>query len=186
MLCALVAALPTVGAVRATVMAGISEDDQIREADTIFRGTVQRIDVARESVNGQPPVVVTTVSFLPLAVYKGTPSSPVVLKFLGGTIDGRTMRVDGMPQFSAGREYVIFASTKSRLVCPTVGWSDGSLKVDRDRDPAGIVSVSREVAGRPAAAITAKSRTVLTAGESTLPAFEARLKERVEALGAAR
>lgn len=169
---------------RATTLAPITEDEQIRQADTIFRGTVERIDVARESIDGKPPVIVTTVRFLPLAVYKGTPASPVTLKFLGGTVDGRTMRVDGMPQFSVGREYVIFAATNVPLACPAVGWSDGSLGVDRQRDPGGIVSVSREVAGRPASAIVAKTRTVLAAGESTLPAFEERLRERVRALGA--
>ncbi len=177
----LVAAVFLTGSASATVLRLITEDDQIRQSQTIFRGRAEKIDVARES-RGEGLVVVSTVRFQPLAVYKGSPPSSVILKFLGGKIDGKTMKVDGMPRFDVGGEYVLFVSAGTNRACPIVGWSDGSLTVDRQKNPAGVVSVASDKTGASPVAVVSARRHTLPDGRDDLPAFEKRLRARVDAL----
>jgi hypothetical protein len=158
----------------------ISEDEQIQQAGTIFRGRVERIDVAREAT-ARGSAIVSTVRFLPLAVYKGDASQPVSLKFLGGKLGDTEMKVGGMPEFQVGREYILFVSGDQHRACPVVGWTEGSLKVDRPAGAAATVSVSPDAAGAGESAVSARSRTI-PAGATALPEFERRLKTRIAEL----
>jgi hypothetical protein len=171
------------GSLNATTLRTMTEDEQIQKADTIFRGRAEQIDAAFESrANGR--AIVTTVRFTPLTVYKGAAESSVSLKFVGGKVGDVEMKVGGMPQFVVGQEYILFVSTTGNSVCPVVGWAEGSLKVDRRSNAAGVVSVSPDVTGAAEPAISARSRAVLTDGETKLPDFEKRLRARIARMGA--
>ncbi len=61
-------------------------------------------------------------------------SSSVTIRTLGGTADGETLRVHGMPRFEVGRRYVLFLQKPRRTICPIVGWAQGCFHVER---PAG-------------------------------------------------
>jgi hypothetical protein len=53
-------------------------------------------------------VIFTRVTMDVLETVKGGPAGVLEFDLAGGTIDGRTMRVPGMPSVSTGREYVVF------------------------------------------------------------------------------
>ncbi|MDD5198763.1 MAG: hypothetical protein PHC88_03090 [Terrimicrobiaceae bacterium] len=173
------AAASLLGSLFATTLQPISEDEQIQQSGTIFRGRVEQIDVAREAtVRGS--AIVSTVRFVPLAVYKGDAAQPVSLKFLGGRLGDMEMKVGGMPEFQVGQEVVLFVSGDPHRACPVVGWGEGSLTVDR-RAGVATVAVSPDVAGSKEPAVSARGRTILT-GAIELPEFERRLRTRIAEL----
>lgn len=53
-------------------------------------------------------VIFTRVTMDVIETVKGSPAGVVEFDLAGGTVEGRTMRVPGMPVVSAGREYVLF------------------------------------------------------------------------------
>jgi hypothetical protein len=164
----------------ATTLKVITEDDQIQTAKTIFRGKVEAVNAAfKQTGQGRP--IVTTVRFSPLTVYKGEAKSPVSLTFLGGKVGDRELRVSGMPHFEVGQEYILFVSADSNVACPVIGWTEGSLKVNRKASAAGLVELPT---GDPAElAISARSRKVRST-TNDLPGFESRLRQRITELGA--
>lgn len=161
----------------ATTLKPLSTDDQIRDAAMIFRGRVQSVDVARKAT-GQGSIIVSTVQFTPLAVYKGDVPAVVKLEFPGGKIGDVEMKVAGIPEFQVGQEYVLFVSGDQSRVCPVVGWSEGSLKVDRQTSAAGQVEVS-STAGGVLDSLNARSRA---GGPRSvdLSDFESRLRARID------
>ncbi len=169
----------------ATTLAPMTGDAQLQKAETIFRGRVDRVDMARDWSKSRGPVI-STVRFTPLAVYKGTVSGPISLKFLGGQADGMTLKVEGMPEFEAGKEYVLFVSAQKNVMCPLVGWTEGSLKVDYGTNAAGAVPVSSTAASwlQHTAAMT-KDRAVMPP-TLKLSQFESLLRSRLSDLGAAK
>ncbi len=167
---------------RATTLQEISEDEQIQTAQTIVRGRAEQVNAARET-GSRGVAIVTTVQFTPLAVYKGSATGPVSLRFLGGKVGDTEMKVRGMPQFKVGQEYILFVSGDRNLACPVVGWAEGSLKVDRSADAAGTVKISPDVDGTVERSVSARSRTVLTQDAAKLPEFESRLRKRISELG---
>jgi len=126
----------------ATTLAPISGDEQIQKAESIFRGRVDRIDTRRDWSKPQGPVV-STVRFTPLVVYKGKVGSTVSLDFLGGAADGVELKVEGMPQFQQGQEYVLFVSGVKNQICPVVGWTEGQLAVNGTAGAEDSVSMTR-------------------------------------------
>jgi hypothetical protein len=161
----------------ATTLKPLSTDDQIRDAAMIFRGRVQSVDVAQKA-SGQGSLIVSTVQFVPLAIYKGNVPAVVKLEFPGGKIGDVQMKVAGIPEFQVGQEYVLFVSGDQSRICPVVGWSEGSLKVDRQTSAAGKINVS-STAGGVLESADARSRA---SGPRSidLPEFESRLRARID------
>jgi hypothetical protein len=173
------AALACLCAAGATTLPELSGDEEIEQAQAIFRGRVEQVNAAREqTARGNP--IVTTVRFTRLAVYKGDVNPMLSLRFLGGKVGDTEMRVDGMPQFEVGQEYILFVTPGQNRACPVVGWTQGSLKVDRKDDVAGTVpvkGVSESLLRSPAA----RARVVRPA-KLGLPEFEQMLRARVQQL----
>jgi hypothetical protein len=161
----------------ATTLKPLSTDDQIRDAAMIFRGRVQSIDVAWK-FRGQSKIIASTVQFTPLAIYKGNVPSVVKLEFPGGKIGDVEMKVAGIPQFQIGQEYVLFVSGDQTRACPVVGWSEGSLKVDRQTSAVGQVELS-DTAGGVLESQNARSRA---GGPRSvdLSEFEGQLRARID------
>lgn len=166
------------GAAMATTLVPMTLDEQIDEAEQIFRGRVAKMQAVEEAVGGGRRIV-TRVQFAPVAIYKGDVPSPIELTFLGGRVGDTEMRVDGMPQFEVGGEYVIFVSADKQRACPVVGWTQGTLPVD----PAtGVVQLSKPVAEGLRGSHTAAAAAA-AAGELQVTEFEAALRERIREAG---
>ena len=178
---ALAAAWLFAGTVQATTLKEISGDEQIQQAETIFRGRADRIDAARDWTQPQGPVI-STVRFTPLAVYKGTVDAPITLRFLGGTTADISMKVEGMPQFEVGQEYILFVSGAKNRVCPVVGWTEGTLRVDRLARTDGAVPVTHVASDWLRRTSIARTRSVMPVALG-LPEFESLLRQRITEVG---
>jgi hypothetical protein len=121
----------------ATTHVPVTFGDLIARADVIFIGEVT--DVRPYPVRTREGVVVMTrVIFRVTDGVFGTSSALEALDFFGGEWNGLGMAVVGMPRFAVGDRRVIFAR-RGRSVSPIVGFSQGVLRVVRDR--AGVERV---------------------------------------------
>jgi hypothetical protein len=168
----------------ATTLRVVSGDEQIQQAAAIFRGRVVSIEAVRD-ISRSKGAIFSIVQFAPLATYKGIVSNPVSLRFLGGTLGDVTMRVDGMPEFQVGGEYVLFVSGGSNRACPVVGWHGGCLPVKRETAAAGAVGINADCAGWMRRSSLARTRAVMPAALD-LPQFESLLRGRIAELGASK
>ena len=166
----------------ATTLVEISGDEQIRQSQTIFRGRVERIDAARDWSKPRGPII-STIQFTPVAVYKGAVAASVTLRFLGGRTADLELKVNGMPQFEVGKEYILFVSGESGRACPVVGWTGGSLGVSRKAGAEDSVPVTAPAADWLRHTSIARDRAVMPASLG-LAKFEALLREHIAEVGA--
>lgn len=127
--CALLA-LASVPAHAATVL-GVGTADLASQSDFIFHGKVVEKWAAAGPGNG---TIVTYLRFSVSDVLKGASGrESVVLGFLGGSLNGRTMRIEGMKIPAIGEEGVFFVERLARLqVHPLFGWDQGRFLVRSD------------------------------------------------------
>lgn len=114
----------------ATTVEELSLDDQISKSQAIVVARAESVQSAREVTDRGRPIV-TTVRFSTLQALKGGMPGSFELRFLGGKIDDLEMKVDGMPQFTAGAGYLLFVSGESGRACPLVGWAGGGWPVEQ-------------------------------------------------------
>lgn len=156
-------------------MAPFSFDDQVRDAAEIFRGRVVDVTAERRRAEGRSRIF-TTVTFEVLETFKGAPSSPRQLDFLGGRVGDEAMIVEGMPRFEKGQELVLFVSGDRDLVCPVLGWSEGKLPVERGE-------VILPVRVQAAATATRAAKAIRSDERMSLGDFQRMLKGRMSQLG---
>lgn len=130
--------------VDATTVVAPSFAELVAQADVVFEGEVfdTRARVSPER-DGSP--IVTDVYFRVGKVFKGVPSSGLVLQFLGGEVGDVGFKVDGVPAFAIGDRDIIFADTTTRLVSPIVGMMHGRVRISAD----GVQEIVRLFDGRP-------------------------------------
>ena len=76
-------------------------------------------------------------------VHPGDPSDrpdTYTLRLLGGTAEGETLIVHGMPRFEIGSEYVVFVRGNNHYVCPVVGGRQGCFRVLQDDGQRRVVT----------------------------------------------
>lgn len=64
------------------------------------------------------------------------------MRLLGGELDGKGMRVAGMPRFKRGEEMILFVRGNGQRVCPVMGWRYGQFRVEQ-ADGGGSTRVLR-------------------------------------------
>jgi hypothetical protein len=69
-------------------------------------------------------------------VLKGEAGVSITLQFLGGTVGGVTLEIDGVPKFSAGDRVLLFVEGNGVQFCPLVGVFHGKFGVRKD-EPTG-------------------------------------------------
>lgn len=104
----------------ATTYRELSLDELLARAELGFSGTVSEIAV--EPREGEPYTQVTFTVSRPLT---GELEETVTLSFYGGTLpDGRSVEVEGMPEFARGDEMLVLAYD-APFYSPIVGFSQG-------------------------------------------------------------
>ena|GEM_PF-2204078 len=101
-----------------TAMLPMSEDDLITDADQIIHGTVNQIS---SQWSEDRKFILTYVELQPKGVLKNKTSAvgpTVTVKVVGGTVDGVTLKVAGMPEFHMGEEVLVFL--KKQKTVPSV------------------------------------------------------------------
>ncbi len=117
---------------RATVLIETDLDYLTTKADLIFSGTVISVDSQWDDSYSK---IWTYVAFSVKDIIKGTlDDGEITIKLPGGTVaaENKQMKVDGVPEFKAGDEAVIFYSNDPKRMCPIIGWYQGSIKMHFD------------------------------------------------------
>jgi hypothetical protein len=130
----LICSLLTAGTANSTTVVPPTFDALVAGANTVFVGEVMAVR-ARWATSRQGRAIFTDVTFRVEDVWKGAVGTVTMLEFMGGTIDGTTMDVVGMPRFTVGQRAVLFVSGE-RAISPLVGFWHGRMRVERD--PFGV------------------------------------------------
>ncbi|MBV9492528.1 MAG: hypothetical protein JO069_22770 [Verrucomicrobia bacterium] len=110
----------------------LSLAEMSRSAEIIADATVQAVQPYWAAPAGARAIR-TKVTFAINQAIKGNPGTTLVLEFLGGEVDGRGVRVPGVPQFHPGERYVLFSAGPDKtLVCPVLGFDQGAMRVVHD------------------------------------------------------
>lgn len=104
----------------------------VAEADVIVRARVVSLQpFAEKSPAGE--VLRTRITFVVEATLKGRHEGGLTLDFLGGELDGRGLRVPGMPTFTPGSTELLFVTRQGAGLCPLVAAGHGRYRVLTDR-----------------------------------------------------
>ena len=118
----------TCSVVTATTIQKLTFEQLSSGAELIFEG---RVLSSQTSWNNSKTEIATEVTFKVVEVLSGDfQSSQLVLRFLGGTVDGHTMRVQATRYPEVGEQGVYFVESVSRkMVNPLLGWTQGHFKI---------------------------------------------------------
>jgi hypothetical protein len=140
----------------------------IDDATTAFQGTCVDNRTEREAATG---FVVTYTTFAVKDVLKGTVPATYTIKQIGGRMPGGEMsfRVDGVPSFNIGEEYVVLmAGVSSAGFSSPIGLQQGQFTVHKD-SAGSKVSNGRDFremfAGMPAAAMRPTTKALAEGGK---------------------
>jgi hypothetical protein len=100
----------------------------VAEAQLVFVGDVTSTQTLWTGT-GQERAIVTEVTFTVQSTLKGVASSRQVLRFLGGTLEGYTLTIPGVPQFNVGDRAVLFVSSDTHAISPLVGVMHGRFPI---------------------------------------------------------
>jgi hypothetical protein len=132
LLAALLLPLAALPALRAMSVVPPTFTELVAEADAIVRARVVSIQpFAEQSAAGE--VLRTRVTFVVETTLKGRHEGGLTLEFLGGELDGRGLRVPGMPTFTPGATELLFVTRQGAGVCPLVAAGHGRYRVLTDR-----------------------------------------------------
>ena len=111
-----------------TTIQKLDIDDVVMEAELVFEGEVLTHEVR---VDSNSNLINTFVTFLVLDVIKGSNQIDTLeLKFAGGTLNGETVRINGLSIPQPGEQGIYFVeSTSNKLINPLVGWSQGHFVI---------------------------------------------------------
>lgn len=182
--------LATINA-QAVTYASVGTVDLAARSEFIFHGKVIERWVAAGPREGS---IYTYVRFSVSDVLKGESNqASLVLRFLGGTLDGRTLRVEGMVVPLVGEEGVFFVERLGRhQAYPFYGWDQGRFVVREDSTgqksvfthdgkPVGDVAALQARPGVGTGVAAGVSVAVNQAGALGLESFKARIRAIVEA-----
>lgn len=107
-------------------------DELVSRAQVIFDGEVTGLQ-SQWIGEGEQKRIVTFVTFRVNESIKGDPGNTYSMRMLGGTVDGRTMRVTDAPEFKVGDRSILFVENNGSQFIPLVGIQHGSFRVQKDQ-----------------------------------------------------
>jgi hypothetical protein len=127
--------------VNGTSVLSVDLEEMLNNCDFVFEGRVINIE-SRMTQNGSS--IHTYVVFDIIEIIKGEyPDDEIELSFVGGTVNGMTLKVGDMHIPEVGEKGVYFVESLSRTqVHPFYGWSQGHLLIIKDA--AGIERVTTQ------------------------------------------
>ncbi len=132
LLAALLLLLTAIPALRAMSVIPPTFAELVAEANAIVRARVVSIQPYLDRT-ALGEVVRTRVTFEVETTLKGRHEGGLTLEFLGGEVDGRGLRVPGMPTFAPGATEVLFVTQQGAGLCPLVAAGHGRYRVLTDR-----------------------------------------------------
>ncbi|MDB6092487.1 MAG: hypothetical protein JWM32_49 [Verrucomicrobia bacterium] len=103
----------------------------VNQSDCIVRAVVKSVE-ARKQTTPHGFKIYTYVELTVLEVIAGQPATPLVLRVLGGKVDGDEIIFEGAPRFKPGEENILFIQANGTQVFPLVALGYGRYPVLRD------------------------------------------------------
>ncbi|MBA3960411.1 MAG: hypothetical protein H0X40_00720 [Chthoniobacterales bacterium] len=117
---------------RATTVIAPDFDHLVSRAQVIFDGNVTGVR-SQWIGEGSEHRIVTFVTFKVNDLIKGDAASNYTIRMLGGTVDGRTMRVTDAPEFAVGDHDLLFVENNGSQFVPLVGIGHGRFHIGKDQ-----------------------------------------------------
>jgi hypothetical protein len=157
----------------ASVVQALTVDQLSAEAATVVHGKVVSV---RSAWNDDHTRIYTEVQVKVEAAWKGEAPAHgvVVVRQLGGSVEGLSQQVMGSPVFAVGEELVLFLVPGPQGDRAVLGMSQGKFKVERE---AGEVRVSRALGDLAVASLDPTRKSA----QETVPTRLADLRARVRA-----
>lgn len=133
-------------AARATSVVPPSFAELVGGAEAIYRGTVTAVQPRLVAMPDGSSMIETFVTLAVERTLKGTAQTSVTLELTGGTLNGETVEVSGMPHFTVGARELVFVTGNGTQFCPLVRMMHGRYRVAKDT--AGRDYIARDN-GRP-------------------------------------
>jgi len=132
-----------------TTLISLSVNSLSEQAEFVFEGEVTSVEAQRSGNRG---MVNTYVTFRVIDIIKGDAgATDIELKFLGGSLNGEVLEVNGSRLPRLGEHGIYFVESLSRdLINPLLGWSQGHYLI---KTVAGIESMTT-VDAKPIIAIS--------------------------------
>ena len=132
-----------------TTLISLSVNSLSEQAEFVFEGEVISVEAQRSGNRG---MVNTYVTFHVIDILKGDAgATDIELKFLGGSLNGEVLEVNGSRLPRLGEHGIYFVESLSRdLINPLLGWSQGHYLI---KTVAGIESMTT-VDAKPIIAIS--------------------------------
>lgn len=139
----------TMSSASATSILPLRLEQLSTRATLIFYGEVISNQVKKDEQSGY---IATFTEFKIIDLIKGNAGDTHTIKQIGGRLDSAntTLRIHGVPEFQAGKKYVVFLPEKSKLgFCSPLGLHQGSFSV-LTIDGEQVVSNGRNLAEQSA------------------------------------
>lgn len=149
--------------------------DLVNQSDCIVRAVVK--SVSSEYAQPGSRKIITKVELDVREVIAGKPPQPLVLQLLGGRVGAEEMRVEGVPQFKAGDEDILFVQGNGKQVCPLVAIMHGRYPILRE-----AVTGREYMARSNQVPLQDTSEVVRPLAEGGATGIQARMKNATQAL----
>jgi hypothetical protein len=117
--------------VESTVILYKNLEDLFKESTLIVKGTVTDL---RYEWNPEHTLITSYITIFVKEQYKGTPpKQTVVIKQIGGELDGYFTEVIGAPKFKVGEEIVIFLEPSENDFYHVHGMFQGKYKIEEGK-----------------------------------------------------
>lgn len=169
MCAALVAAL-LAGAAAATTLKRMNLDELAAAASVVAR--VKAISSEARWENGH---IYTFTKFEVVETLKGSAPRQVTVRTLGGRANGKTMRVEGVPQFAPGEETYLFLEPTAFGDLGVTSWVQGTFRVhkaDAPGRPGQVETVTQDTGS--VSVFDPATRTFSAGGVRNMPVAEFR------------
>ncbi len=103
-------------------------EELVNESDYIVRAVVKSVTSEWREKQGQRRIY-TFVELEVREVIAGTPPQPLVLRMLGGRVDGEELVIEGAPKFEVGQEDVLFIRGNGRQFYPLTAVMHGRYPI---------------------------------------------------------
>lgn len=116
---------------RATTVVPPEFPQLVSGSDCIVRAVVKNVTSVKKS-RGHGVKIFTEVELTVTEVIAGNPPANLTLELLGGKVGEQELMVEGMPQFHAGDEDILFVSGNGKNISPLYGMMHGRYRVLKD------------------------------------------------------
>ncbi len=170
---ALLFILLNVGQAKATSILKLSFDCVCQGAELIFEGRVVSKETRPSPIDGKP---FTYFIFQIIEVIKGSyAGSTVELGFMGGELDGFTLKVSGMQMPEIGERGIYFVENLSvQQIHPLCGWQQGHCLVISDEQTGQDIVIPVEDKD------SVKASSLKLTAAPTLEAFKQNIRNVIE------